>query len=213
MNNLFHYFWLFYSEPVQFVSQWIANSNNMQNILFPVAIFTIIFGLISQGIYLVYSIQSSDNKTGNLLKKLTNSLLPLCLTLGYFPVFAVLSAKDIAQSLLFGLTISGITIVSFMLFVLLLSLFLTVSSLLNKFLTLNFKSASNAIFSCNPVGLALAIVIIFCLFKIFNSPIIAMSAFLAIPWWMIIIISFLYSLIYFIFNLAFFLFSNSQKSS
>ena len=217
MNHLFYYFWLFYTEPVQFVSEWIANSKNIQNILLPAAIFTIIFGLISQGLYLTYSIknsmQNSDNKSGDLIKKLLNSLLSLFLTLGYFPIIAVLSGKDILQSLLFGLAISGITIVSLIAFVSLLSLFLSILSLFSEFLTLNFKSVSNAVSSCNPIGLALTFVIIFCVFTIFKNPIIAMSAFLGIPWWVIIIISCFYSLIYFVFNLVFCLFSHSHKAS
>lgn len=102
MDILVKSFWFFVTKPRNFTSDWLTNSNNIREILSPIALFFIISIIVLSLISLCSLLFLGKSIiTFNGLSLPFYGLPPL----GYFPLLALFSEPNISESLVFGYTI------------------------------------------------------------------------------------------------------------
>ncbi len=185
VDSFAKYFWLFFTEPAKFTSDWLTNSDNIREFLFPIALLPITFIIII----------NFSSLFSFIFYRRISQVYGLHF-IGYFPFLALFSDKKISESLIFGHTISVFSVLlslSFILFVILFYLVIqNIPRLRFIIYEFNFNFQENGCilnFNCSLIGL----IMIFYSLLIIKNIIIAMSLFFGFYWWLIILISTFYS--------------------
>lgn len=222
-------FWLFLTKPNKFTLEWLANRNNIQESLFPIALLGIISVILVNGLALL-NLRKKYQNFKDVFWDVVKYLLQLFLTLGYFVILGLFSSKYyfdsiiIFKNLKFAFTIIGFIILSLFLILVLIMLLSFLNQGLEKTLifcqlkpepSFNFDK-NKASVNCNPVGFIIIAINTIYWITIFKNTIIVTSVLLDVSWWLIIIVSVFYSIFSIIIRFAIAIFlpnsRNSQKT-
>lgn len=102
MDTLTKHFWLFFTDPTNFTSDWLTNTNNIREVFSPIALFFII-SIVGLSLISLCSLFFFGKSI------ITFNGLPVSFYglpfLGYFPLLALFSKQNFSESLIFGYTI------------------------------------------------------------------------------------------------------------
>jgi len=115
MNTLIDFVWLFFTDPQQFTSNWVLNTNNIQERLFPITITFILLYILSWFIYIFWTFSRHNQNKPSLFARLSY----LCSTLlnWSYPIIAIQFYKlvspvkeriDFLEAITFLFTVSWI---------------------------------------------------------------------------------------------------------
>lgn len=189
MDILVKYFWLFVTEPTKFTSDWLINSNNIRELLSPIALFAII-SIVALSLISLFSLFFF----GKIL--ITFNGLPLSFYglpfLGYFPLLALFSEQNFSDSLVFGYTILMLTLLMNCIAVLFVILFLILLWFVMKVVKKQDFNPFNilVIFSSSYFVILIATMANGLIF--FTNIIPALSLFFNISGWIIVLITIFY---------------------
>ncbi|MGF1490392.1 MAG: hypothetical protein ACFBSE_25160 [Prochloraceae cyanobacterium] len=115
MNTLIDFLWLFFTDPQKFTSNWIANTNNIQEILFPITLTFILLYIISWFLHIFWTFSRHNQNKPSLFVRLSylfstllNWSYPIIAIQFYKLVSPVKERSDFLEAMTFFFTVSWI---------------------------------------------------------------------------------------------------------